>query len=131
MFVDASAIIAILARESDSTSLAARLGRAPATFVSPIVLYESVLGLSRARNISLADAEAALDQFLVETGAEIVPLDAELARDAIEAFDRFGKGRHTAGLNMGDCFAYACAQRLQVAMLFKGNDFPHTDVIVA
>jgi ribonuclease VapC len=56
---------------------------------------------------------------------------AEVGRSAIAAFDRFGKRRHPAGLNMGDCFAYACANELDVPLLFKGDDFPLTDITIA
>jgi ribonuclease VapC len=55
-------------------------------------------------------------------------IDREIALVAVEAFDRFGKGRHPAALNMGDCFAYACARQLDAPLLCKGNDFPRTDI---
>jgi ribonuclease VapC len=131
MSVDASAIIAILMGESDAASLAARLGLAAKVYLSPIAIYEAALGLARIGNFAISDAEAILDQFLVEVGAEIVPIDAGIGRLAVTAFARFGKGRHRAGLNLGDCFAYACAAALDVPLLFKGDDFPHTDVAVA
>jgi ribonuclease VapC len=56
---------------------------------------------------------------------------AEVGRSAIAAFDRFGQGRHPAGLNMGDCLAYACANELDVSLLYKGDDFPLTDITIA
>ncbi|MDQ2804208.1 MAG: type II toxin-antitoxin system VapC family toxin [Pseudomonadota bacterium] len=130
MFLDASAIIAILAREGDGAALAARLGQAAKVHTSPVAVYEAVLGLARIGNVSLPDAETVLDHFLREAQAEIAPIDAELGRRAIRAFERFGKGRHPAGLNMGDCFAYACAEALQAPLLFKGDDFPRTDIVV-
>jgi len=131
MFVDASAIIGILAREIDAPALAMRLARADRVFTSPITIYEAVLGLTRARNMSINDAEAAIDNLLSGVRAEIIPIDAEIGRTAIKAFDRFGRGRHAARLNMGDCFAYACAQTLAVPLLFKGDDFSQTDVAIA
>lgn len=131
MFVDASAIIAILARESDAASLAARLGQAVKVYLSPIVAYEATLGLARVGSISLVDARMLLNRFLEELPSEIIPITVALSDKAIEAFARFGKGRHVAGLNMGDCFAYACAQSLSVPLLFKGDDFPRTDIAVA
>lgn len=130
MFLDASAIIAILARESESSALAARLGQAVEVHTSPIAAYEAVLGLARLGNMPIADAAAVLDRFLDEVGARIVPISAEIGRGAVEAFARFGKGRHAASLNMGDCFAYACARDLGTALLFKGSDFPQTDITV-
>jgi ribonuclease VapC len=129
MFLDASAIIAIIARESDGSSLAVRLGQAAKVYTSPISVYEAVLGLARIGNAPLADTEALVRRFLEEVRAEIVPITAPLAGGAVAAFDRFGKGRHAAELNMGDCFAYACAQDLGVPLLFKGDDFPQTDIV--
>ena len=131
MFLDASAIIAIIAGESDAASLAARLGQAARVITSPIAVYEAVLGLARVGNTSISDAASVLDQFLMEIDATIVPIDAPCGREAIAAFERFGKGRHPAALNLGDCFAYACAVRGDVPLLFKGDDFPRTDVAVA
>ena len=131
MFLDASAIIAILAQESDAAVLTARLDQAAAIFCSPIALYEAVLGLARAGNFAISDAETVLDRFVAEVGAEMVPVDAAIGRRAVAAFARFGKGRHRANLNLGDCFAYACAETLNVPLLFKGDDFPHTDIRVA
>jgi ribonuclease VapC len=131
MFVDASAIIAILAGESDGPALAVRLGQAEHAYLSPIAIYEAVLGLARVCNLAVADAETALDSFIVETSAEIVPISGEIGRGAIRAFERFGRGRHPARLNMGDCFAYACAEDLGLPLLFKGEDFPQTDIGIA
>jgi ribonuclease VapC len=72
-----------------------------------------------------------LEHFLAEAGAVTMAIDVELGLAAIEAFERFGKGRHPAALNLGDCFAYACAQRPSSPLLCKGNDFPRTDAIIA
>jgi len=131
MFLDASAIIAIIARESDATALAGRLRQANEVHTSPIAIYEAVLGLARVGNTLIQEAEAVLERFLEEVQAQTISISAEVGRAAIAAFARFGKGRHPAGLNMGDCFAYACANELDVPLLFKGNDFPQTDIAVA
>ena len=82
MFVDASAIIGILAREIDAPVLAARLAGADRVFTSPVTIYEAVLGLTRARNMSINDAEAAIDNLLSGVRAEIIPIDAEIGRTA-------------------------------------------------
>jgi ribonuclease VapC len=131
MFVDASALVAIIGEESDGLELAGRVRLADHIHTSAIALYEAALGLSRAKRITVADAQAALDQFVAISGARIVPITAEIGRIAIDAFDRFGRGRHPARLNMGDCFAYACARGLHVPLLFKGDDFPQTDIAEA
>ncbi|HEY1613879.1 MAG TPA: type II toxin-antitoxin system VapC family toxin [Rhizomicrobium sp.] len=131
IFVDASAIIAIIARESDADSLAARLGQAGKIYVSPIVVYEAALGLARIGNLPVAQARAVLADFLEEIAAETLALNSAISDAALDAFDRFGKGRHIASLNLGDCFAYACARALDAPLLFKGSDFPHTDIAAA
>jgi len=130
MFVDASAIIAIISGEDDATALGARLARAQSVFVSPMVIYEATLGLARRRACSLGDAEDLVGDFVHETQAVTIPIDDGIAQAAIRAFDLYGKGRHKADLNMGDCFAYACAKSLNLPVLFKGNDFAHTDIPV-
>jgi len=131
MFLDASAIIAIIARESDAAALAGRLRQANEVHTSPIVLYGAVLGLARVGRMSIQSAQIVLDRFLEEVRAQIMPISADVGRSAIAAFERYGRGRHSAALNMGDCFAYACARELDMPLLFKGDDFPLTDITIA
>jgi ribonuclease VapC len=72
-----------------------------------------------------------IDRLLAQARAEVVPFTAEHAALALEGWRRFGKGRHPAGLNLGDCFAYALAKARGEPLLFKGNDFAQTDVKAA
>ena len=74
------------------------------------------------------DPVAAFDNLIDKLGIEVVPVDREQALLAREAFRRFGKGRHKAGLNFGDCFAYALAKQTNRPLLYKGNDFSQTDI---
>ena len=131
MFVDASAIVAIIAQEDDAASLAARLDQANEVHTSPIAIFEAARGLARIGNVAASAVMPLVEQFLAETSARTMPIDAELGRAAIEAFERFGAGRHPASHNLGDCFAYACARRLDTSLLCKGNDFPRTDALIA
>jgi ribonuclease VapC len=131
MFVDASALVAITADESDGLILAQRIRTADRIETSAIAVYEATLGLARAQQIPIVDAQMALEQFLVTARAEVIPITAEIGRIAIDAFARFGRGHHPARLNMGDCFAYACARSLGVPLLCKGADFPQTDIALA
>ena len=131
MFLDASAMVAIIARESEAVALAGRLRQASEVHTSPIAIYETVLGLALAGDTSIQDAQIVLNRFLDEVRAEIISITAEIGRSALTAFERFGRGRHPAALNMGDCFAYACARVLDMPLLFKGDDFPLTDITVA
>jgi ribonuclease VapC len=131
MFLDASAIIAIVAQEDDAANLAARLDQAVEVHTSPITIFESALGLARIGNVVPSAVMPVLERFLTEAGAVTMAIDVELGHAAIDAFERFGKGRHPAALSLGDCFAYASAQRLSAPLLCKGNDFPRTDAIIA
>jgi ribonuclease VapC len=131
MFIDASAIVAIVAPEEDGPALSARLDQTDIVRTSPISIYEAVLGLARKLDISVVDAGEAVDNFIKSSQTEIIPITAEIGRVAITAFERFGRGRHPARLNMGDCFAYACARSLDVPLLFKDDDFAQTDIAVA
>ena len=90
-----------------------------ATFVEVSIVIESRYG---------AEGLGDLDLFVDQAGIELVALDVDQAKVARRAFSRFGKGRHPAGLNYGDCFAYALAMLLGEPLLFKGEDFPQTDV---
>ncbi|MET2832301.1 type II toxin-antitoxin system VapC family toxin [Mesorhizobium shangrilense] len=125
MFLDASAIIAIIADEEDGLALAARLGQAGRVSVSPIVVHETVAGLARKRACPIEAAEELVTLMLDEIPAQIIEINGAIGREAIRAF------RHKADLNMGDCFAYACARLYDIPLLFKGNDFVHTDIEVA
>ncbi|MGH7040809.1 MAG: type II toxin-antitoxin system VapC family toxin [Acetobacteraceae bacterium] len=129
MFVDASAIVAILTREPDADALANVLesGRSPIT--SPIAVFEAALGLCRKRHASIAEAEADVHAFLAAAGVGSVSITSKETETALAAFARYGKGRgHPAQLNLGDCFAYAAARNHRVPLLFKGNDFSKTDI---
>ena len=131
MFVDASAIVAIIADEDDGTALARRLSVAQRRYTSPIAVYETILGIARIRGGPLAAVSALIDEFIQRLDIDTIPITADIGRAALAAFDRFGRGRHPARLNMGDCFAYACARELGVPLLFKGDDFSQTDVATA
>lgn len=129
MFVDASAIVAILTREPDADALADVLEGARAPITSPIAVFEAVLGLCRKRYASVEEAEADVHAFLSVATIRSVPITPEQAGAALSAYARYGKGRgHPAQLNLGDCFAYAVARNYQVPLLFKGDDFSKTDI---
>jgi ribonuclease VapC len=122
MIVDTSALIAILRREPDSDALAERLLGADEVRMSSGTLLE-------ARIVAKRDGgDAELAELLDLAGIEIVPPDARQIDLAFEGFRRFGRGRHPAGLNFGDLFAYALARALDEPLLFKGEDFGKTDV---
>ena len=132
MFVDASAIVAILTREPDADVLIARLERAIRPITSAFAIFEAALGLCRKRHASVEEAQADIADFIKAARMELVPIAANEASIALSAFARYGKGRgHPAQLNMGDCFAYAMASNHRTTLLFKGDDFSKTDIVTA
>jgi ribonuclease VapC len=126
--IDTSAIIAIFNNEPEAPAFSKYIERAPQCYVCTASVLEAQMVLSRTIRDGGADV---LDKFLAEYGIEIMPFgEAELAL-ARTAFLRYGKGRDKAGLNFGDCMAYALAKSLGVPLLFKGDDFAQTDVVSA
>lgn len=132
MFVDASAIIAVLTDEPEADTLADRLDGVRAPITSPLAVFEAVLGLCRKTHASVAEASADVREFLDGARIGVVPITDREAEAALDAAARYGKGSgHPARLNMGDCFAYAMAKNHRVALLFKGDDFTKTDIQAA
>ena len=130
MFLDASALVAVMVPEPDGDEIAAKLQAADRVVVSPLVIWESVAAMARVRRSPVEIAQHSVAMFLSGVGAEIMPIDATIGEAAVAAFARFGKGRHPAALNMGDCFAYACARSRGLPLLCKGDDFARTDALL-
>lgn len=128
MFVDASVLTAILSDEPDARPLVARLQQARRRVTSPLAVWETTVAVARNLDLTIADARDAVRAYLDLAGIQVLSVPPETAEGALDAYDRFGKGRHPAGLNFGDCFAYACARAYRVPLLYKGNDFPLTDI---
>jgi ribonuclease VapC len=125
VIVETSAVVAIVLGEPDAERFVDALALPAARLISAAnvveagIVVEARQGPDAARDLAL----------LLEASAVVVePVDAEQARLAVDAWRRFGKGRHPAGLNLGDCFAYALARYRGEPLLFKGDDFAQTDV---
>lgn len=128
LFLDASAIVAILAHEPEASPFDDRVSREPDLLTSPVAVWEATRGFAKARKLDFAEARRIVADYLRDFEVRLVPVGAEEAQVALDAHDRYGKGRHDASLNMGDCFAYACAKLHADEILFKGDDFIHTDL---
>lgn len=129
MFVDASAIVAILTREPEADALADLVEAARSSITSPIAVFEATVGICRKRHASIEEAKEDVHEFLELARIELIPITARDAETALSAFSRYGKGRgHPAQLNLGDCFAYAMAKNYRTSLLFKGEDFNKTDI---
>jgi ribonuclease VapC len=127
--VDTSAIIAILQDEPEAEAFADRLAAVPACYASAVSYQEAAMVL--AGRTGGSQMWRRLDNLIARSRMEIIPHDLELARIAREAFLTFGKGRHPAALNCGDCATYALAKARGLPLLFKGQDFARTDIIPA
>jgi ribonuclease VapC len=128
MILDTSALVAILAAESDSEVYVQAISRTPrcrisaGNFLELSIVIEGQFG---------AEVLRQCDALFRRVGVVIEPVTVEQAQVARQAFHDFGKGRHAAGLNFGDCFAYALAKTAGDALLFKGVDFKKTDILAA
>lgn len=125
MIVDTSALIAILLEEAERETFKRSLIATDTCRLSVVSLVEATIVIERRRG---ADGGRALKRLLAEAGIELMPVTAEQAESARRAWRRFGKGNHRAGLNFGDCFAYALAETTGEPLLFKGEDFALTDI---
>lgn len=128
MVLDTSAIVAILFGEAEGGQMVAALEAAPVRLLSAVSRVELAFVVEGRKGEA---GRALVERFLMLSGAETVAVTPRQAERAIAAFRRFGKGRHRAGLNIGDCFAYALAVEMGMPLLFKGDDFRHTDVPAA
>lgn len=128
MIVDTSALLAILQDEPERHALADAIERAETRRISAANFVEASVVLDARHG---AEGIRMLDRLLEIAAIEVVPVDVQQARLARDGWHRFGKGRHPAGLNFGDCFAYALAMSLREPLLYKGEDFARTDVAPA
>jgi ribonuclease VapC len=128
MIVDTSVFAAILFREPDAALYSELLEAADGIAMSAVSRVELAIVVEGRKGI---EGRGPMEELIAGLGVETVPVSAEQAVLAIEAFRRFGKGMHPASLNIGDCFVYALAKALGRPLLFKGDDFGRTDVVSA
>jgi ribonuclease VapC len=130
MFVDASAIIAVLSDETESQRVSDALAKAPERFTSPVAVFETVISLSRPEKFSIPteQTESLVLDFLDQRGIEIrdMPPASDLTRLSLSALHRFRTGRR--GLNLGDCLHYACARYHSAPVLATADEFRQTDL---
>lgn len=131
MFIDASALVAMLCGEADAPELFSRLEKSKTRLTSPLAVWEAAIASARILKRSPGEAKTEVEGLLALMDIGVVAIPASAGGDAIEAFERYGKGRHKAGLNFGDCFAYACARHFSMPLLCKGSDFALTDIELA
>jgi ribonuclease VapC len=125
ILLDSSALVAILTGEPERQSFIERIESAGQNLMSVANYLETAIVIETRYG---AEGGRDLDLFLSKAPIELAPVDAEQANLARWAYRQFGKGRHRAGLNFGDCFAYALAKLENRPLLYKGDDFCHTDL---
>lgn len=128
MVIDSSALAAILLGEPQRRQFIESIETADARLLS-VANWVEISIVIEARHG--AEGSRDLQRFIECSSIEIIPVDQEQGRMARDAWIQFGKGRHRAGLNYGDCFAYALSRQRGQALLFKGDDFSHTDILGA
>jgi ribonuclease VapC len=128
MVIDTSALLAVLQDEPERRAFNEAIETAEARRISAANFVETSIVIETRYG---ADGVRELDEFFESAAVDIAAVDAEQAREARRAFRHYGRGRHAAGLNFGDCFAYALATVLGEPLLFKGTDFSRTDVVSA
>ena len=128
MVIDTSAFLAILQDEPDRDSFTKVIAEAAVRRTSAATFLEASMVLESRHG---ADGVRLLDLLIESAGIEVVAVDFTQAKIARQAFAHFGKGRHPAGLNYGDCFAYALARQLGEPLLCKGDDFSRTDLALS
>jgi ribonuclease VapC len=128
IFLDTSALVAMLAREPDGSSLADKLQQTPERLTAPHVILETAMRLSSLFALAPSAVDSRVTALLRQGSVEVVPITEDIAHIAVVAFERYGKGCGKAGLNFGDCLSYACAKAHGARLLFKGDDFTYTDI---
>jgi ribonuclease VapC len=128
MIIDTSALVAVLDQEPEAERVVRTLASATERMLSAANLVEVGIVMQARRG---DDGARDLDLLLAKLRVDIAAVTADQADIARKAFRRYGRGRHPANLNFGDCFAYALAKDKSARLLFKGNDFGQTDVMVA
>ena len=128
MVLDASAIIAMLGDEAEGDRFAAILEEAATIVVSPVAVWEAVAGLAKVYALSVPEARRKVAEFLGAGKVETLVIGQTELGLALDAYDQFGKGRHPARLNLGDCFTYAAAKADDAPLLHKDEGFWLTDV---
>jgi ribonuclease VapC len=128
MIVDTSALVSILDQEAEVERLARAIAAASERMLSAANLVETGIVMQVRRG---DEAARDLDLLLAKLKIDIIPVSGKQANLARKAFQHYGRGRHPAKLNFGDCFAYALAKDSSAPLLFKGNDFSQTDIMIA
>lgn len=128
MFIDSSVVVEILIDGDKADELLGRLAESQMICTGPTVVYEAATVLTTRLGRQPDETKLLVRRFIERFGISVLPASFETAAAAIDAFSRYGKGRHPAKLNFGDCFSYAGARQSGLPLLYVGGDFAQTDL---
>ena len=128
VFVDTSALVAFIAGEPERATIATTVTSDPDPLWSAMTCWETVVALRNSYKLTLEDARQEVALTAANMELRLVRIDGDELAIALDAYETYGKGRHLAKLNMGDCFAYACTKTNNARLLYKGDDFARTDL---
>jgi ribonuclease VapC len=130
MYIETSAIIAMLAGEEEAEDMARKIDEAKSNLItSPVSVAEAVITFATKKEIEIPESQEIVSELLSALKVQTVSITAEIGNKAVRAYAQYGKGTgHGARLNLGDIFSYACAKSYRVPLLYKGNDFAKTDL---
>lgn len=128
LFIDASALVALIIEEPEWEYLHEKLQLYSERVTSALSTWEATIAVSRFHNFDISIAQRLVEKLQSDLEVAVLPIEKDIGDLAINAHKKYGKGRHKAGLNFGDCFSYACAKHLGAVLLFKGDDFALTDL---
>lgn len=132
IFVETSAVVAILLGQAEAKSLANTIQLAKSCVTGSHVRLETCMVVASRRNLPASDVNDEFDALLQRAKISVLPLTDDIAIAAVHAFDKYGKGRNSkAALNLADCMSYAYAKTRDLKILFTGDDFTHTDLKAA
>lgn len=132
IFIDSSAVVAILTADADAATLAGKLEADPRRISAAHVVLEASVRLAGMLGLQPGAADGLITRLIREAEVEIVPITEEVGHAAVAAYERYGRGRGAIGaLNFGECLSYACAKAHSARLLFKGHDFTQTDIAAA
>jgi ribonuclease VapC len=128
MFIDASALVAMMTDEDEARRLAAYVQKSTVRMTSPLSVAETVIGVSSILGMAIADAGFAVKTFLQLANIQLLAVPPRAAFLAAEVYERFGKGRHPADLSLDHCMTYACSRYYRQPLLSRIGGFAETDI---
>lgn len=128
LFVDASAMVAYIAGEPERALIAAQIAADPDPLWSAMTCWEVIAALKNSYGLTMSEAREEAERAAAMMELRLVRIGRDELRLALDAYEKYGKGQHSARLNFGDCFAYACAKANNARLLYKGDDFAKTDL---